>query len=539
MNSYLSKVPNPNLITVNERWASAGPIAESVPAPSLPTSQPESAPAPTQGSQPESMVTLTFIFEAEISGYLQASDYAAGAAKLAAYTDYYTNQNPTGSFLLSIGDVIKGSSLANLSRGKPVIEIFNVMGFDAMTVGNHELDWGLEGIETLKEAQFPLLASTIHNKKDGARVDWAQPYVVIEKQGVKVGILGLLTAETPRIVMASSLANFEFTDPIEEAKVLVPLMKSEGADVIIALTHLPAYKQSDGTYAGEAIDLANQVTGIDAIICGHQGEEVELTINDIPVIQILHYGSQLGRVEIEYDINSKSVVSRTMEIIDVFGGELDIAPDATVAAIVANYASEFDELLDQVIGYATEELQADATCRKETATGNWFADAYRQATGTRIAFMNSSGLFDLVLPGPITYRRISEISPYENLLVTTDMAGLEIRELWEITLDSTRIDDMGSLQVSGMKLVYDSSNPDGGQVVDMVLDDGNPIEMDKTYTVTTVEYLATGCNGYENLTKLDWRHTGILSREAVTEYLKEVNELSNRIEGRIVDLNQQ
>lgn len=479
------------------------------------------------------IVTLDILAHSDFAGSIEASEYYAGSAKLAAYIEAYRAKNPNGTFVLSCGDDLVGAPISSLLKGKPVIEIMNKIGYDAMTIGNHEFDWGMETTgETLKTANFPLLLANVYEKATGERIGFTKPYVIIEKQGVKVGILGLITQETPKITLASSVEPYEFRDPIEEANELIPIMKSEGAEIIVALTHMPAYAQTDGSFAGEVIDFANAVQGVDAIIAGHNFDPMCIDVNGVPVIQTTHNGSQLSHLVLTYDRAAKQLVSATAEPIDVLAGTLDVQPDAEVAGMVANYTAELGTVFEEVLGTATEDLTIGYV--DEFSIGDWWTDGIRSATGAQFAFINSSGIFETIPAGPITLGKLYSVSPFENNLVVTDMTGAQIKELFEISYNSARIQEMGALQISGLVVTYDLSKPDGEKVVSVALEDGTPVNDDTVVSTATINFLATGGNDYTNLTALKWNETGILARDAFAAQMRGLGEISNATHGRLI-----
>ncbi len=487
-----------------------------------------------QPVQPETdIVTLDILAHSDFAGSIESSEYYAGSAKLAAYIDSYRTKNPSGTFVLSCGDDLVGAPISSLLKGKPVIEIMNKIGYDAMTIGNHEFDWGMQTSgETLKMANFPLLLANVYEKSSGERINFTKPYAIIEKQGVKVGILGLITQETPKITLATSIEPYEFRNPIEEANELIPIMKSEGAEIIVALTHIPAYAQTDGSYTGEIIDFANGVQGVDAIIAGHNFDPMCIDVDGVPVIQTTHNGSQLSHIVFTYDRASKTIVSATAEPIDVLTGTLDVQPDAEIASLVANYTTELGTVFEEVLGIATEELTIGYV--DEFSIGDWWTDGIRSATGAQFAFINSSGIFETIPAGPITLGKLYSVSPFENNLVTTDMTGAQIKELFEISYNSTRIQEMGALQISGLVVTYDLSKPDGEKVVSIALEDGTPVNDDTIITTATINFLATGGNDYTNLAALSWDETGILARDAFAAQMRKLGEISNTTNGRLV-----
>ncbi len=154
---------------------------------------------------------------------------------------------------------------------------------------------------------------------------------------------------------------------------------------------------------------------------------------------------------------------------------MDVQPDAEIASLVANYTTELGTVFEEVLGTATEELTIGYV--DEFSIGDWWTDVIRSATGAQFAFINSSGIFETIPAGPITLGKLYSVSPFENNLVITDMTGAQIKELFEISYNNTRIQEMGALQISGLVVTYDLSKPDGEKVVSITLEDGTPLTM--------------------------------------------------------------
>lgn len=489
-------------------------------------------PAAEPEKEENTEIRLDFIAASDFAGSIEASDYYAGSAKYAAYINYYRDQNPEGTFLMDCGDALVGTPVSNLQNGEPVIEVMNVMGYDVMNIGNHEFDWGMAvSGKTLEKADFPLICANVVYSANQEYLRIAKPYVILEKQGVKVGVLGLLTKETPAITRRTSVEGYDFLDPIETAKKLIPQMREEGAEIIVCLTHLPAYLQEDGSFQGEVIDFVNAVEGADVVIAGHYFDPMAMKIGETPVFQSTHNGSGFGHISIVYDKAAKKIVSSDVELVDVLNGTLDVQPDAEIEKIVDKYVANLGGVFEEVIGQASEELTIGYV--DEFAIGDWWTDAICHATGAQISFLNSSGIFETIPAGDITLGKIYTVSPFENNLVIASMTGSQLKELFEISYDSTRIQEYGALQISGMIVTYDLNREDYDKVVSMTLSDGTPIEDDGVYQVATLDFLATGGNGYENLLACTWDQTGILSRDAYVEELRNLGSISNAVYGRL------
>lgn len=456
--------------------------------------------------------------------------YEAGAAKLAAYMNHYKAMNPEGTVILDGGDSFQGTPLSNELRGKPVVEMMNMIGYDATTIGNHEFDWGIDtAFETFKDAKFNILVSNIY--EDGKLVEWANPYAIIERNGLKIGIIGFSTPDTATTAHIDFVGGYTFEDPIKVATELIPKVREEGADLVVLLGHLPARQDSETKeITGELADLANGITGADAIVGGHSHSKVTGAINDIPVVMAYKHGRMIGHIALEYDTEAKKVVSNNVELIEVRKGELEVEPVAEVQAMVDKYNKDLEPIFSQIVGTATEDILKDYNTT--SPMGNWFTDVMKAKADVQIAFTNAGGIRGEVLAGDITVGDIFEVMPFDNTIVTGEMTGAQIKAVLEqgVTLNK------GMLQISGISFTYDSTKTEYERVVDITLADGTALDMEATYTVATNDFLSGGQDEYVTLKEITWTNSYELLRDALKEDIEAKGELAPVKEERAKDI---
>ncbi len=490
-----------------------------------------------QQSYASDEVTLDFYGHTDFLGNLQQSDTAPGAAVLAAAETALLEKNPEGSFFFTVGDALSGTPIAALVEGRSVVEAFNKMPYDAFTLGNHEFDWDPEVLEsTLTQFGFPVLCANILDRETGEPLKGTVPYVIIEKNGVKVGILGLTTEATPTIIRAEYAAALEFTDTTDAAAKYVPEMREAGAEIVVIAGHLPMYvDEATGAYYGELWDIANEVEGIDAIFGGHNETLITAeAINGVPVAKGDFYGNELSHISITFDRSAKAVTSSSYENISVGDTAAGLTPDETVAGVVAEYAVEADRIFDEKIGEASEDCNVDYFY--ECSIGNWFSNAVRDATGADMAFINPSGIFESVPAGEINLRKLYQMSPFENELVTAEITGAQLRELWEKTLETEHMPAYGTLAFAGLYITYDSAAEEGSRVQLLALPDGTEIKDDDVFTIATLDFLAGGGNDYALLPTLSWTGTAIMMRDAYADALRGMGTLTAETTGWMTDI---
>lgn len=421
--------------------------------------------------------------------------YESGAAKVAAYIEYYKNMNEEGTLLLDAGDSFQGSPMSNLLYGEPVIKFFNEMGYAATVVGNHEFDWGIDKIDETMEAnnaEYPLLTANVY--KDGELAEWATPYLITEVNGVSVAIIGMTTPDASVTAHKDFVGEFTFEDPIAISEAMIAEVEAKGAEVVIMLGHIPARQDYDTQeITGELADLATAVEGYDAYIGGHSHNQVAGKINEVPLVMGYKHGRMLGHITLYYDTVTDEVVLSDVTLHEVRKGDLDVEENVEIAAMVAEYTAELEPIFGVKVGTFTAELLRNYD--KTSAAGNWFTDVMRESSGVDFAFTNAGGIRSDLSAGEITVQDLFTIMPFDNRNVTSTMKGSDIVALLEQGCTLSK----GMLQISGLTFTYDSSKPEYERVVEVTMLDGNPIDLEKEYTVATNDFLAGGQDNYVTL----------------------------------------
>lgn len=448
--------------------------------------------------------------------------------------------------LLSAGDINTGIPESDMLDAEPDVKLMNMLGFDAMTLGNHEFDKPREVLLKQKEwAEFPFLSANVVKKDTGETL--VEPYIIKEFDGLKVAILGLTTEESPILVTPDHVVDLEFKSPTEIAKELVPKLQEE-ADVVIALTHLGL--QGGYGYGGyEApgdIQLAEAVQGIDAIIGGHSHttmKEAEI-VGDTIIVQAGSYSEYVGRLDLTIDSDADKVTEYKYKLISVNGKkrvryndkayymyvDQGYVEDGEILEAMAPYLEQADQVLSQPVGEALVKLDGDRKLvrSQETNLANLITDGMRAKTGAEIALMNGGGIRADIAPGSITYRDILTVQPFGNTLVLIDMTGAQIMEALKYAASIDPEAGVGAfLQVSGLKWTNNKGVPENVMVGDA------PIDLNKTYKVVTNNFMAAGGDGYAMLKELPQSDTGYVDADALKDYIQELGKVEPKVEGRL------
>ncbi|MFJ5760235.1 5'-nucleotidase C-terminal domain-containing protein [Neobacillus sp. NPDC093182] len=452
------------------------------------------------------------------------------------------------SLLLNAGDVFSGTLYFRQYSGLADLYFMNQLGFDAMTLGNHEFDRDSATLANfIRQAEFPIVSSNVNMADDadlgplfytsiGGTNEQGEifPAIIKEVDGEEVGIFGLTTEDTA--FLANPGDNIVFEDAVEKANETIDRLEAQGVDKIIALSHL-GYQPD--------LDLAEKADGIDVIVGGHSHTKLDAPVvveKEEPtlIVQANEYLKYLGVLDVTFDENGV-IANYTGELKDLS----KYAEDAAAKAKVEEFKAPLTELQKQVVGNSSVALNGErADVRsKETNLGNLIADGMAATANefipTYIAMQNGGGIRASIDQGDITLGEVLTVLPFGNNLVTLDLTGEEILAALEHSVSAP---GQGSfMQVSGLKFKYDPAQPVGDRVwhVEALTADGyEEIQMDKMYRVATNAFTADGGDGYSmfKTAKAEGRiaELYIVDFEVFTSYLEKVNPVSPVVEGRIV-----
>ena len=445
----------------------------------------------------------------------------SGAAYLAAMIAQERAKNPEGTLLLAAGDMFQGTPISNVFRGRSVIEIMDALKFDAMVLGNHEFDWGREALEALRlAASFPFLAANIVTKS-GETLAGMKPYILLTRQGVRVAVIGVTTPETSFTTNPATVSDLVFQDPAQVLPPLIEQVRTEGAQVVILLSHL-------GLDADE--QLAGQIGGIDVIVGGHSHTAVTtpVRINNTIIVQAKCYGVYLGVLELRIDGTTRKIVDyTTTNVLRTVVAAPQAPADAGIAEIVSRYDDQVRTEFSKVVGSSAVDLQRQDYA--ESNLGNLITDAMREASAADIAFQNGGGIRADLPAGDITLEKLYTLLPFDNQMVVMDLKGSQILEL----LEKSGERHYRMLQVSGLTVEYDPTQPAGSRVVQVSVG-GKPLQYDSTYRVATNDFLAAAGDQFTTFTHGRNLTYGDTLREIVGTYLRKHSPVRPGLEQRMV-----
>jgi 2',3'-cyclic-nucleotide 2'-phosphodiesterase (5'-nucleotidase family) len=508
-------------------------VACASPAPSAPE-----APAPLAPLEPPPPPTrIVLLGTSDLHGHLDKLPLLGGyLARLRA-------DRRAAVVLLDGGDMFQGTLESNQGEGASVIVAYRALGYDAVTIGNHEFDYGPVGLAatappgaTGPEADprgalkaraaeaagaFPVLAANL--LEDGARLGWANvvPSALVSKAGVWIGLIGVTTLDTPRTTIAANVVGIEVTPLADAIAAEAAELRRRGARLVFVAAHAggecKAFERplelSSCDGSAEIFQVAEKLPRgvVDAIVAGHTHKSIAHEVNGVAIIQSGAYGLAVGKVEFEVPATASAPVRHTLTppfalATGALLNELPLAPDPTIAALVEPAMAAARARREEPLGLEVARPFPSAY-RAESALGNLVASLLREVSpGAQIGIMNAGGLRADLAPGPLRYGMLYEVLPFDNRLARLTMTGRSLRETFRRNLSGKR----GLFSIAGGRVV--ASCRQGELAVDVFLPDGKrgerPLGDDERVEVVTNEFLASRGDDFGEAERVELDHRG-------------------------------
>lgn len=447
------------------------------------------------------------------------------------------------------GDAIQGNNLVNLSKGETAIEFMNSAGYQAMSLGNHEFDWGADNLEALqRKANFPLLASNIIVDATGEH--FVDPNMVVTlENGAKVGFFALTTPETQTKSSPKSVAGLTFLSGEEMyacAQEQVDELKAQGCEMIICLGHLG---HEEGSAPNRSTDVIENTTGIDVFIDGHDHEVNNETIDGTLLVSSGCYFANIGVVLFEDGKYTEGMVEY-----GAFEGR-----DETTETLLVKTNNAINEQLSEVIATSTVDLngERESVRTQETNLGDFAADASlwqaQQVADTDIdaAIVNGGSIRASIPAGDISMSLLKTVFPYDNSLNVVSVTGAQLLEVLEAATYCVPETTASFPQVAGITFsvntgvpyengeqypnstFYAPANPGARVTISDV--GGKGFSLEETYVLAVSSFLTDGGDSYYVLAKAyvdNGYITGINDSDMLTNYIN--SELGGIIDERYV-----
>lgn len=463
-----------------------------------------------------------------------------GVARRKTLIDQVRSSEALPLLLVDAGDVFQGTLFFNQYNGMADLEFYNAMGYEAMTIGNHEFDRGTTLLsDFIKRATFPVLSANIHVTAGSVLDGLYKPHVIVEKGGKKIGIFGVTAEDTGEL--ANTGSEVQFTSVIAAAKEQVAALQAAGVFTIIALTHV-----------GIDVDrrIAREVSGISLIIGGHSHTPMgpmsskgnppypELIANPdgkpVVIVTDWEWGRWLGDLTLAFNQEGT--------IVDVQGHPTEVAPsieaDPSFEQRIQVLAAPLNLLRATVIGSSSVDLDgARANVRtRETNLGNLVADAMLLKTrnrGGQIAITNGGGIRASIPAGAISIGQVLEVLPFGNTLATVDISGAQVWAALENGVSQVESGAGRFPQIAGFSFTYDPTLPVGSRVTSVTYA-GAAMDSAAIFRVVTNDFMLAGGDGFTSFAQgSNPLNTGLILADVVQEYISANSPITAVAEGRI------
>ncbi len=486
------------------------------------------SPMQTTGAAKDATTRITILHTNDHHGrFWKNRDGEAGMAARKTVVDAIRAEvAATGgySLLLDGGDVNTGVPESDLQDAVPDFRGMNLLGYDAMAVGNHEFDKSPFILKMQRElAQFPMLSANIY--RGGQRM--FAPYKIFTLGGVRVGVMGLTTEDTQKMVHPDNIRDIEFRSPIREAAEVVPELRTK-ADVVIAATHMGHYENGNhGTQSPGDVEMARAVPGMDLVVGGHTQNPACMKAENVLdrayvpgtecqpdrqngtwIVQAHEWGKYVGRADFDYRNGQFTLVKYALIPINqkrsvaVADGKTtlatytpEIAENPEMLALLKPFQEFGQQKLLVEVGSTDAKLEGDrAVVRSQpTALGVMVGRAMIEKTGADFALVNAGGVRDSLPAGKLTYKDILQVQPFGNTIVVVDLTGAEVLAYLDVAAKMSA--GSGAFpQTAGLRMRIAA-----GVVQDVQIHD-KPLDPTRNYRMVVNNFVASAGDGYPKLT---------------------------------------
>ncbi|ELE5111953.1 bifunctional UDP-sugar hydrolase/5'-nucleotidase [Salmonella enterica] len=511
---------------------------------------------PAQAYEKDKTYKITILHTNDHHGHFWRSEYGEyGLAAQKTLVDSIRKevaQEGGSVLLLSGGDINTGVPESDLQDAEPDFRGMNLIGYDAMAVGNHGFDNPLTVLrQQEKWAKFPFLSANIYQKSTGERL--FKPWAIFTRQDIKIAVIGLTTDDTAKIGNPEYFTDIEFRKPAEEAKVVIQeLNMNEKPDVIIATTHMGHYDNGDhGSNAPGDVEMARSLPAgsLAMIVGGHSQDPVCMAsenkkqVNYVPgtpcapdkqngiwIVQAHEWGKYVGRADFEFRNGEMKMVNYQLIPVNLKkkvtwdNGKSErvlytpeIAENPQMLSLLTPFQNKGKAQLEVKIGSVNGLLEGDRSKVRfvQTNMGRVILAAQIARTGADFGVMSGGGIRDSIEAGDITYKSVLKVQPFGNIVVYADMSGKEVVDY--LTAVAQMKPDSGAYpQFANVSFVAKE-----GKLTDLKIK-GEPVDPAKTYRMATLSFNATGGDGYPRIdNKPGYVNTGFIDAEVLKEFIQQ------------------
>ncbi len=535
---------------------------------------------------------LVMLFTTDLHGACLPFDFKknepakTSLANVCTYVKQQREENPDAVMLFDTGDFLQGQpsiyyyNFVDTTDMHIMPRVYNYLKYDAVGVGNHDIEPGEDvyGRRLPSQFEMPWLCANAIDQRTGKPM--FQPYTVIERQGIKVAVLGMITPHIHAWLPKTLWPNLEFEDMVECAQKWVPIIQQkEQPDLLIGLFHA-GYDYTVGdcdldTKYNEngSVPAAIKVPGFDIVLCGHDHQPGMFNVANVAGDSVLILDAQtqamkVGRADIHFQlVNGKYQKTIKPELVDM----TTVEPDADFCATFQPTIDEVNNYVDAPLGELTAPLYGEPSLYGPSEFQDFIHEAQLWATGADISFAAVLAPRDMIPAGPITMRHLFTLYKYENQLFTLAMTGEEVKKYLEFGF-ANQYNQMTSANdhllafkkdadgkyimnsygpqyvtptfnytcAGGIKLTVDLTKPAGQRVNILSMSDGSAFDLSKTYKVAINSYQASGGGDFihkglgwdqEMLKERTIAATPKDVRRYIAEYIQQIKTITPRLRG--------
>jgi len=472
-------------------------------------------PAPSAVSVADSTL-LRVLTTSDLHGQLEARVWdwsqgrpVGGVAALKPWLDSLARVCGCSSVRLDAGDEMQGTLLSNATFGRGTIDALNTLGIDAAAIGNHEFDWSVDTLRArMSEAKYPFLSANITNAAGTARPEWATPWKLVTKNGVKIAVIGLTTTETPTSTASRNIQGLAFGDGAQAIKRYLPDARA-AADFVIVVAHVGAVCDSSACH-GEILDVARQLDSgsVDLIVAGHTHLRVNTVVHGIPIVEAQSSGRSIGVVDF---VRARGRREVRVQLVTPYADQ--VKPDVALTEALGRQQQAVRNISERVVARLKFPLKRAGD---EYALGRLIADAQRAAGRADVAIMNNGGIRADLPEGTVTWGQAYQVQPFQNRLQRLTVKGAVLQDALEQCVAGQ--DHLPDCHVAGVEVWFDPRK-DAGKRIGRVRLGANDLDRNRTYTLVVSDFIATGGSGFRMLMGSPREDLDVVDIDALTRYL--------------------
>ncbi len=393
----------------------------------------------------------------------------------------------------------------------------NNLALDAAAIGNHEFDWSVDTLRArISEEKYPLLSANITNTAGTARPDWATPWKLVTKNGIKIAVIGLTTTETPTSTAARNIQGLVFGDGALAIKRYLPEARA-AADYVIVVAHAGAICDSTGagnpaTCHGEILDVARQLDSgsVDLIVAGHTHVRVNTVVHGIPIVEAQSSGRSIGVVDF---VRVRGRRETRVQLVTPYADQ--VRPDVPMSEALGRQQQAVRNITERVVARLKFPLKREGD---EYGLGRLIADAQRAAGRADVAIMNNGGIRADLPEGAVTFGQVYQVQPFQNRLLRLTVKGAVLRDALEQCVAGAGRDHLPDCHVAGAEVWFDGRKEPGKRINSVRLS-GKDLDGGRSYTLVVSDFMATGGSGFRMLIGSPKEDLDVIDVDALTRYL--------------------